>query len=321
MTSNAPRRQTASGFTLVEMLTTMAIIAILIGLLVPAFGLIKNAAMTVRQQAQFQGISVALEAFYNDFGYYPPSNCYSYNTTSPEMRPDFQQAYSGAQKLAEAIVGWDSFGVHPRTGWWGDGKNDLDGDTVPEQVYSPSVGIMGSNPVQVIETAADNRTVRKGPYLEPESAKPLRLSDIYANLPTVGTYTLADSYVLADQFGKVANTRTGKKTGMPILYFRANSSNLEHAFPQAPPITGTKLAPLIYNVRDNYPFYQAAPPFARTSAHPLGQTEQIFYDRTTDPDLSGPLPRPRRSDYLLLSAGKDGLYGTADDVFNFETGQ
>jgi hypothetical protein len=31
------------------------------------------------------------------------------------------------------------------------------------------------------------------------------------------------------------------------------------------------------------------------------------------------LPRPyRRDSYILISAGYDGLYGTADDVLNFE---
>jgi len=30
-------------------------------------------------------------------------------------------------------------------------------------------------------------------------------------------------------------------------------------------------------------------------------------------------PRPYRSDsFILLSAGPDGLYGTGDDVFNFD---
>lgn len=315
MKINATRCPTAGGFTLVEMLTTMAIIAILIGLLVPAFGLIKNAAMTVRQNAQFEGIAVALESFHNEFSDYPPSNYYTLGTTTGTD-------YCGAQKLAEAVVGWDSFGVHPRTEWRSDGLGDWDKNgtytAVTESLYHPSTDT-------TFETAAENRTVRKGPFLEHESSNAVKLSDIYpagsrpANLAP-------DTYILADQFGKVTNVRTQKRTGMPILYFRANPSGFNHAVPL--PWGGLTTIPrLVYNVRDNFPFYQAPPPFAPNATHPLGRNTPIdneqthFYDPTTDPDLTGSLPRPYRSDYLLLSAGKDGLYGTADDVWNFETGQ
>ena len=65
-----------SGFTVVEMLTTVAIIAILIGLLIPALNMVKEAALNVKQRAQFNGIEFALEAFRAEpvFGDYPPSN-------------------------------------------------------------------------------------------------------------------------------------------------------------------------------------------------------------------------------------------------------
>lgn len=325
MTTSSPRRTAARGFTLVEMLTTMAIVAILIGLLVPAFALIKNAAVTVRQKSQFEGISVALETYVNDFGDYPPSNYYSPGTT---MTTD----YCGAQKLAEAIVGWDTFGVHPLTKFTSDGMTDVDGDMVPELIYDPINGITGSDTTLVppfTQTPADNRKVRKGPYLELDSANAVKLEDIYSasNAPTP---LKLDTYVLADQFGKVTNIRTHKKTGMPILYWKANPTGYDHTVPPQG-AGGADLQKLIYNVRDNLPLYfTAPPPFDPFTVHPLGHTgttehprpeDAHFYVPTTNPDLTGGPPRPYRSDYILLSAGKDGLYGTADDVWNFNTGQ
>ncbi|HPD46138.1 MAG TPA: type II secretion system protein [Anaerohalosphaeraceae bacterium] len=319
MTTSSPRRTAARGFTLVEMLTTMAIVAILIGLLVPAFALIKNAAVTVRQKSQFEGISVALETYVNDFGDYPPSNYYSPGTT---MTTD----YCGAQKLAEAIVGWDTFGVHPKTEWRSDGLADWNKDGIwtdpDESIYHPSADTP-------FETAAENRQVRKGPYLELDSANAVKLEDIYSasNAPTP---LKLDTYILADQFGKVTNLRTHKKTGMPILYWKANPTGYDHTVPPQG-AGGADLQKLIYNVRDNLPLYfTAPPPFDPFTVHPLGHTgttehprpeDAHFYVPTTNPDLTGGPPRPYRSDYILLSAGKDGLYGTADDVWNFNTGQ
>ncbi|MCK4960318.1 MAG: hypothetical protein KAT00_12980, partial [Planctomycetes bacterium] len=50
---------------------------------------------------------------------------------------------------------------------------------------------------------------------------------------------------------------------------------------------------------------------------PLG-SGSLFYNITQNPNFMNP-PRPYRSEsYILISAGFDGLYGTADDVFNFD---
>ena len=51
------------GFTLIEMMVTVGVIAILLGLLVPALTMVRKMAATVKQKAQFVAIEIALEAF------------------------------------------------------------------------------------------------------------------------------------------------------------------------------------------------------------------------------------------------------------------
>ena len=93
------------GFTIVELLTIMSIIVILMSLVLPALNLVKRHARTVRQNAQFHSISVAMDLFNTEHEGYPPS---SYDAASGSLK-----AYCGAMKFAEAMVGQDLLGFHP----------------------------------------------------------------------------------------------------------------------------------------------------------------------------------------------------------------
>jgi len=192
-----------SGFTIVEMLTTVAIIAILIGLLIPALNMVQEAALNVKQKAQFNAIEFALEAFRAEpaFGDYPPSN---ENMPPP---PAFSDFYCGAQKLAEAIVGQDGFGVHPKTLFRGDGLADMDGGGTPDDaVYHASTD-------ELYETAAENVSARKGPFLDLETANAVKLGDLY----NLNSSPFSDNFVLADMYGLIKHRRTQKRTGMPFF--------------------------------------------------------------------------------------------------------
>jgi len=47
----------------------------------------------------------------------------------------------------------------------------------------------------------------------------------------------------------------------------------------------------------------------------------LFYSRIRNPNFTSP-DRPYRSEsFILQSAGYDGLFGTADDVYNFDEGK
>ena len=145
------------GFTLVELLTTLAVIGILLGLLVPALNQVSKTATKVKQKAQFHAISTALEAFRNDYGDYPPSQ---WDMATYEI-------YSASQRLAEALVGRDGLGFHRASQFYEDGKN-----ATGLSLYMNDPDFSLDYPLQADIDA--NLAARKGPYLELESANAVK---------------------------------------------------------------------------------------------------------------------------------------------------
>ncbi|NLK42243.1 MAG: prepilin-type N-terminal cleavage/methylation domain-containing protein [Planctomycetes bacterium] len=286
-------KTTIRAFTLVEMLTTVAIIGILLAVLIPAFNQVSKTATRVKQRAQFQNIEIALETFRSDTGDYPPSH---FDTSIGQ--------YSAAERLAEAVVGRDGFGFHPASRFYESGKGDIDGDGTPDPVgqgtiYNAIDGVICSS--GYVQTAEENRAVRKGPYLELENANAVRLSNYGAIYQSLWQkQNKPPSLVLADVF-KTAKLTTDRKTGRPILYYRANRLKTGHS---ADTIGANTYAYAEGNV----------------IATLTGQSIEAgwFYNRTRNPNFTDP-PRPYRAEsFILHSAGPDGVYGTTDDMFNFD---
>ena len=65
-------------FTLIELLVVIAIIAILIGLLFPAFKAVQNQARQTQAKNDLTQIVTAVNAFYTDYGKYPTSQTTDY---------------------------------------------------------------------------------------------------------------------------------------------------------------------------------------------------------------------------------------------------
>jgi len=202
-----------SGFTLAELLTVLGIIALLVGLLLPALGWVRRVARETKQKAQLTTIGLALEAFKNDDGDYPPSDGYDYEA-------DFELNYCGAQKLAEALLGWDLLGFHPDSHWQADGWNSLPywdrGVTYPPDGYF------------FYDPASDyNMDKRRGPYLELATTNAFRLGNNPLRPDPYGLFNdtqwLAwDTFVICDVFGiperriTLANGER-RATTLPIL--------------------------------------------------------------------------------------------------------
>lgn len=320
-----------SGLTVIEILVVVGIIALLVGLLLPAVHAVQKMAKETKQKAQFTAIGLGLTAFKNDYGDYPPS---SWNDPAVSGTP---RDYCGAQKLAEALLGWDLLGFHPDSAWRADGlAGDAKGFPVANTVYF----------------APDSLQKRKDRYLELDMANAFHLGTgiwgdgLYLN---TGPDLSPQAYVLCDVFG--TNERkilqdNGKtvSAGMPILYYKANPASKLFPNPVGgvvdDPVVG--LTPYIYNARDNWPLLGLGRPLGigRTfdplrDAHPLegkewrpmvtmvnGTMQSLtgwspFYWYVHDPRLSPRYWASRPDSYLLISAGADGLYGTDDDIRNF----
>lgn len=295
----------AGAFTLVEIMVTIAIVGVLISLLIPALGLVRKTASMVKQKSQFSTIETGIEAYKMDFGEFPESVA---NTGDN---------YRGANKLAEAMVGQEGFGFHQDSQFQADGR-DLT-DAIP--FYWKAIEFANVN---VADRKTESLTKRSGPYVEIDTANATKLEDIYS------TSTYADgssgvALVLADTFRKVKHRTTGKRIGMPILYYRANTSNIEHMYY---PNQALSDGACTYSIFDNRYLIELGVPFGGGGVHPMAvATTEFpnawgrFYDMTQDKDFTV-TDRPYRPlSFILHSAGFDGLYGTEDDVFNFDKGK
>jgi len=275
------------GFTTIELLTVIAIIGMLVAILVPAMNMVRNTAKRTQQKAQLTSIDVALMTFKSDYGNYPPSDWKA------------GSGYCGAQKLCEALLGWDLLGFHPDSEWTSNGFDasgtvDIYGSTLP------------GGPTD------DNLNKRRGPYLELSKANAFKISALFNDTrPLAG-----NTYTLCDVFG-VKKVRIGDKAvkaGSPILYYRADTSKKQ--------IETGRTNERIYNARDNVPLTTIIPRTENGKPDALGvegaaRDYQFFYEYITDPKVEVRAWPYRADSYILISAGADGEYGTNDDVTNF----
>jgi len=236
---------------------------------------VENYMLLVRQTALL-GMTVdgAILTFNNEFGRYPPSAAFD----------DANLPYCGAMKLAEALAGQDLCGFHPSS------RFRLDGSC-------PDAGEL----LYTAETLGE----RRGPFLsEPDRVH--RLVDVYGRGNT-GPFA-EGVYVLCDVYER--KRPGGKKTGMPILYYRADPNGAAHD------VNDPDNPANIYDYRDNQALIDLGVPGKPGRVHPLADPRRFYLNTLSHKST---VPRPYCADsYILISAGRDGLYGTKDDICNFD---
>lgn len=124
-----------AGFTLVELLTVIAVLAILAAILVPVVGRAREAAVRAQVRTQFARWTTAIEAFRAEYGYYP-----NFATATTAPIPDacgvndvpglFVQTLSGRAGDGSAMDSPRALAANPRrVGFLVFGVEELDADS------------------------------------------------------------------------------------------------------------------------------------------------------------------------------------------------
>jgi prepilin-type N-terminal cleavage/methylation domain-containing protein/prepilin-type processing-associated H-X9-DG protein len=79
-------RPERGGFTLIELLVVVAVIALLIGLLLPALGKARNEAQATRCMASIRSVAQAVLMYTGDYNVFPPSYVYAADETGGDWR-------------------------------------------------------------------------------------------------------------------------------------------------------------------------------------------------------------------------------------------
>ena len=313
----------AFGFTLIELLIVVAVITLLIGMMSTGMRLVVRASKKLKQKSILHAFETGLELYNKDFDDYPDSRR-TPETTNTDV-------VCGAHHLAEALVGRDEKGLDPLTKWYAPSST--------QEVYASQA--KGSSQTEI--DASLNR--RKGPYVELRDTGVVLIKDLFETSRDLRNVFSEDigkrSPVLTDIFTMSTEIGTNTfKLGTPILYFRANSSSRLFRSKDDPATTTKDESDIkywIYDFNDNRRVAAIGPRdkdsaprhFPDPDANPPGSgknREEMFYERVTNPKVVYSPPPGQGEPYykpynpktfILMSAGYDGVYGTKDDVTNF----
>ena len=124
------------GFTLIEMMVVIAVIGVLAATIIPSIQDVTMKARDARRKADLNNIQLALERFYEDNGYYPPSNCgwdcneYRYSTNGPAWIPEIVPYLRGGSIPRDPI--------NNAAAPWSTGNYSYTYGNVGRTTYSPS---------------------------------------------------------------------------------------------------------------------------------------------------------------------------------------
>lgn len=140
------RKRQRRGFTLVEMMVVILIIAVLVGLISAAVARARTKANQVRARTDIGQLAVALESFKSRYGFYPPSriklceNFNWYNLGNPKA-PNYQLDVDSVQILQRMFPRIDMFAwANPSPMGWIDWNGNLLFDAGPSVAGAPAPG-------------------------------------------------------------------------------------------------------------------------------------------------------------------------------------
>ncbi len=305
------------GFSLVELLTVVGIIALLIGILIPA---LNSARVSARKAASGQTLKAAaagLEMFHKEFGAYPESRRRLDPLIRIPVSQDDGRPLDGAHWLARALAGHDLAGI------------DVSGDLLKDRVGG---GLDWSNP-QVRARYEDARSRRPRYMDKTELFK--RDVEIGTGGPGTGRYVVIDAFefpVLYYRANARAKSFAGPGTTLnePYVYVQCDNGDITGAdgcdiddwwnFAGKPRRHGLGIAVCM---NGGVPDCEVkADNCSTASPRHQGRTFAGYvhdeHVRQGAGSANFNVLRPVNPEtYLLISPGADGLYGTLDDVKNF----
>lgn len=327
-----------AGFTLIELLVVIAIIGILIAVLLPAFGKVRNSAKAAQAASQLAALDTGLNQFKAEEGlggFYPPSAgddpANRHMIADPTSitgvsTPDTQIA--GAHLLVQAMLGADLAGPAGfkdlnRNGRWSDdthaGPEGLYGlDTTTGDPLQARFSRFASDDLQARTGTLqglvdDGKIVAWDPSITPSTGDELVFLDPW------------DHPVLYYRANKAARFMTGGPNGEPGVYRQEDNAI----------ITGSNGGQLNSTGADfgsggdehgqpHYYLHLVVPAPVRVVE--TGGINDILLDTTfehsftryiLDSKSRGRNTPVRKDSYLLITAGPDGIYGSDDDITNW----
>lgn len=347
---NQPIRRRPRGFTVVELLTVIAIIVLLISLLVPTLSSARESAKAGASKADLKALGDALTLFRNENPGEGRGNGAGFPPSARADDPTVagSQFIFGAQWLYRYLSGPDGLGYIPE-------------ETVPRDLVLQGLGQSeheqqdwyASEPTGVNPYAPLDRV---GPYIDPGAIK----SVMAAELPNSPFIVNEDGSFDPDplipvQLGLDESTYRAPvfldRFDFPILYYAANPRLAERV---DAPLAGAGFQPNdprgIYTFMDNGLFTGACKgglcvytswvykeqesdiqnfgvwsdgvPDPNTiledpKTFPYYILDKSNFESTRRPDQPGVMVPVRKSSFLLFTPGADGIFGTNDDVQNW----
>ncbi|MEK6677637.1 MAG: type II secretion system protein [Planctomycetota bacterium] len=341
------------GFTLVELLTVMFIVALLIAILIPSLNNARNSAKRTSTKSTLNALKVALESFRSDnerdfpaTNGYPPSFMHPPMKDVPGFRPhegnfpflEGMPTVFGAHWLPAMLMGVDTQGYLRRSAV----PENLRG--APSKWYKPDLSgkIIAPRSPLYLDTANIRLTATRE---LPGSFDKKRIMDLFPGWGSETTppdeRSMRQLPVIVDPFEQ------------PILYYAANKFGTTRNLVDVRPVQGNDYGvkgPPVYFQGDNSGFtgfektqndYVPGWNFGGGPDHPLGHSGDLatilnidtFDDGKTfaryihDHRAEGAIQESLKNDntplkannadtYILVSAGLDGAFGTKDDINN-----